>query len=310
MKDFIFLSKKDCKITINNCSVIVSKTSPKKITISENKTLFFDYCFCDMEWGIFHQQIVYNGKNYDCDSKFLKLIKVNENLYFVKILAKNCCFLHKKVKKIAKNDTFFNFYQNGLVEIEMENQLFFSDYLDIEIVDVNVLELKNGFYAVKIFGENDTEKSIVFNSFFEPLFMFKSAVLETTENGFKVLTNLCDIAGHGIVEIFDIDDDIKKTDQYTVYMTGQPKPNVNPKTLPIYFLECIKAKDYKQAKKCLYSNLFEKAKLEHIAEYFGNFLDIIIFNDKIYLEYVDSNGNYFAKKYNFLLDNGKIAEIE
>ena len=126
----------------------------------------------------------------------------------------------------------------------------------------------------------------------------------------KVLTNLCDIAGHGIVEIFKFDDDIKKADEYTVYMSGQPKTNVCPKTLPIYFLECIKAKDYKQAKKCLSDGLFQKAKLEHVAEFFGDFVDVDIFDDKIYLEYIDLGGNYFAKKYNFLLDDGKIADIE
>ena len=175
MKEFVFFTQKDCKITINDCGVMVSKTNPKKITISENKTLCFNYYFCDTEAGVFHQKIVFDGKNFVCDNKFLKLIKVKENLYFVKILVKNGCFLHKKVKKIAKNDIFFNFYNNGIVEIETENQIFFSDNLDMKIVDANVLELKNGFCAVKILGENGTEKSIVFNSFFEPLFMFESS---------------------------------------------------------------------------------------------------------------------------------------
>ncbi|MBR4124477.1 MAG: hypothetical protein IKR12_02790, partial [Clostridia bacterium] len=70
---------------------MVSKTNPKKITISENKTLCFNYYFCDTEAGVFHQKIVFDGKNFVCDNKFLKLIKVKENLYFVKILVKNGC---------------------------------------------------------------------------------------------------------------------------------------------------------------------------------------------------------------------------
>lgn len=310
MSEFIFFSEKDCKISINNCSVNVSKTMPKKIVISENKPFCFDYNFLEMEQGVFHQKIDFDGKNFVCDGNFLKLVKVKEDLFFVKILPKNSHILQKKVKKIVKNDIFFNFYQSGLVEIETKNELLFSDFINIKIVDADVLELKNSFYAVKFFGENGAEMSIVFSNFFEPLFMFESVVLESIENGFKVLTNLYDIAGHGIVEVFEIGEDVKKVDEYTVYMTGEPKANVNPKTLPMYFLECIKAMDYALAKKCLSNTLSQKSKLEHIKAYFGNFVDIDIFNDKIYLEYIDSDGSYFVKQYNFLIHNGKIEDIE
>ena len=293
---------------MQNCSFDVSKTSQKKVVISEQKTFGFDYYFSNMQQGVFHGQIDFDGKNFEADSNFLKVVKVDENLFFVKILRKNTYFLPKKVKKIAKNDIFFTFYQNGLIEIEAENKVCFSDFFNIKIVDADVLELKNNFYSVKIFGENEQEKSVVFNSFFEPVFMFESCVVESSENGFKVLTNLHDIAGHGIVEIFNIDDDIKKVDEYAVYMSGEPKQCANQNVLPVYFLECIKAGDFKQAKRCLANCILSKVKVEHLATYFGNFVDILLFDGKTYLEYADGEKHY-VQLFSFLVKDGKIQEI-
>lgn len=310
MIDFIFFSDTPAKLFFGNCGVVVSKISQKRITLDMQKTLCFDLYFLNMEQNVFHKKIVFNGTKFVCDDKFLHLVKIDENLYFVKILTQNDCFFAKKVKKISKNGLFFNFFQNGVIEIENETELLYSEKNDIKIIDATVLQLKNNHYAIKLFGENETEQTVVINNFFVPVLVFDSCVVESIEKGFKVLTNLYDIAGHGIVEVFEIDDDIKKTDEYTVYINGEPNKNKNVNVLPVFFLECIRAKDYTEAKKCLSSSLSQKAKLEHLKAYFGDFIGIDVFNNKIYLEYCDENECYFARQYNFLLKDEKIENID
>lgn len=311
-----FILKADCdaSLYIGNERIKLSKSEPKVLEFETASSFDFDilpWPTCALQFHVFAK---FDGENYLVENQNIKIIKIDGNTHIFKICAKNTNNLQKKCKKITKNGIFFNFYQNGVVEIEDENSLLFCEKFDVKIFDADVLELKNGCYCLKLYGENGVEKSVIIDNNFVSVLSFDSTVVETTERGFKVLTDLKDIACHGFVETFEIDDSIKKIDEYSVYLKGSPQKNFNENVLPVYFLQCIRANDFLEAKHCLSQELSGKAKNEHLKAYFGNFLDITTFENKIYLVYQSNfmnagSNNYFAKETIFKVANGKIVDI-
>ncbi len=309
MFDFILNCKKPLTILLGANYIEISNHKQKILSTDIAKSFNIDYYLTNNASNIYHAKINFIDGEFVCDEQNVRLIKIKDNTYILNFLLKNECFLQKKSKKIVKNGLIFNFYTNGMVEVETENELKYCNKFDFEIIDAEVVTLKNDFIALKFFGKNDSEYSVVFNNHFAEIISFDSAVLEQTENGFKVLTNLYDIAGHGLVECFEIDEDIKKTDEYSVYLNKAPKRDFNEQVLPIYFLQCIRARDFVEAKRCLSPNLQAKAKMEHLSQFFGDFINIYPINDKIYCEYIDAFDKHFAKPFTFQISNGKIQNI-
>ena len=309
MFEIALMSKVPTTIVIENVKTNILPYSPKRLELSEAKNFCFDYYFSNSSAQIFHVNAIFLDEQFFIDDKNLKIVKMSSNKIILKFCRQNQCFLQKKCAKIKKNGIIFNFYQNGIVEIEDEERVCFCEEFDFEILDAEVLELKNNFFVIKLFGKNQTEKSVIFNSHYSPLLSFDSCVVEGTENGFKVLTNVMDIARHGIVEVFEIDEDVAKVDEYTVFMNQYPHNEINVMVLPIYFLQCIKANDFSEAKKCLTQKLKSKVKIDHLKQYFGDILDVIVLGDEIFVETVDAKGEHIAKKYNFSLEDSKIGNI-
>lgn len=309
MFEIFLVAQKPITIIFNAAKINISKTDSKVLKFDDAKTLNIDHYFTNYGSNIFHTKLQYIDDQYVSNNQSVKVVKIKDNLYILNFLHQNECFLQKKCKKIVKNSKLFTFYQNGVVEIESESDVLFSSQYDFEILDANIIELKNDYFAIELFGKNETEKSIILNNQFTEILSFDSCVIENTDLGFKVLTNLYDIASHGLVEVFEIDEDIKKVDEYSVFMNNAPRREFNSKVLPIYFLQCIKARDYAEAKRCLSSNLKAKAKIEHLSQYFGDFVNIFPFNNKVYLEYIDSFNYHFAKSFEFQVENNKIQNI-
>ena len=309
MFEIYLTAQKPTTIILNGIKINITKTDSKVLKFDEAKALNFDHYFTNFGSNIFHTKLNFIDGEYVSNNQNVQVVKIKDNLYFLKFLHQNECFLQKKCKKIVKNGQLFTFYQNGVVEIETENSILFSAQYDFEIVDANILELKNNYLAIELFGKEENEKSVILNNQFAEILSFDSSVIENTENGFKVLTNLFDIANHGLVEVFEIEEEIKKIDEYSVFMNNAPRREFSSKVLPIYFLQCIRARDYAEAKRCLSPNLKAKAKIEHISQYFGDFLSIFPLNNKIYLEYVDNFNHHFAKPFDFIVENNKIQNI-
>ena len=310
MFEFFLTSKKPMTVLIGGTKFEISKTESKVIKFDESKDVNFDFYFTENASSIFHGKLQFVDVEYVCLDFDLELVKIKDQRYILRFLHKNDCFLQKKCQKNVKNGHIFTFYQNGVVEIETEDQVLFSRKYNFEILDAEILELKNGYFAIKLFGKDDAEMSIIFNNNFAEIICFDSAIIESTEDGFKVLTNLFDVSCHGLVEIFSIDEDIKKTDEYAVYMNNVPNRDFNINILPIYFLQCIKARDYTEAKKCLSQSLRAKAQIEHLAQFFGDFVNVFMFEDKVYLEYIDAFNHHFAKSYLFKIEGNRIQNIE
>ena len=310
MYEFVLESDKNICLIFAGQIIDLCARKPKVFQFEKQRNFAFQF-FDKDNVSLMQNAYVNSAEKVLCASNNLTVVQLNQNLYFVKILAQKCCFFAKKVKKIKKNDIFFNFFQNGTVEIEDEYNMIFSENYDFSISDADVLDLKNDCYALKLFGADNKEKSIVLNQNFSSVLSFDSAVIEPNNKGFKVLTHLHDIACHGLVEVFEIGDEIIKTDEYSVYLKGSPQNKFNVNVLPIYFLQCIKANDYAEAKKCLSDSLLKKVKAEHLKTYFGDFVDILHYCEKIYLITPAKNKGQIslAREISFTLKDNKIDNV-
>lgn len=314
MYKFVLEADENTLIFLGDEKFEIIKNKPKILEVDAAKNLEF-LVLPKLEFAqILNFEISFEKGN--CFSKYEKMqvIKIEDGLYFLKIFVKNCTNHQKKCKKIVKNGLFFNFFENGYIEIENQDTLLFCEQFDFSILDAEVMELKNDAYCLKLFGKNNAEKSVIIDKNFVSVLSFDSAVEELTENGFKVLTDLHDIACHGLVEVFEVEEEISKVDEYSVYLKGSPVKKFNTNVLPIYFLQCVKANDFFEAKRCLSDELKNKATNENIKNYFGNFSDILAFNGKTYLVYHDSSyfdkfNNFFAKEFSFKIANNQIIDI-
>ena len=311
MFEIYLKSENDLTLFIEKNIVNLKKDCEKLLRFESEKNLCVSY-FCD------EFSTIINTINIDLKDEFLgindenvKVVKLSKNEFVLCFLAKKYHFFQKKVKKIVQNGNIFNFFNNGLVEIESESEVLFCESYNIEIFDADVLELKNGWVAIKLFGTNYDEKSIVINQTFASVYQFDSCVIEKTESGFKVLTNLFDIAGHGLVENFNIDENITKLDEYSVYLYGKPKREFNNNVLPLYFIECVKSKDFLEAKKCLTPELSSKVKNSQLEAYFDNFTDWFVLGNKICLLYASQKQNFFeSRKFECKIENNQIVNFD
>lgn len=309
MIEIYLRAKKPTTMLVGQTRIEVDNAHPKKLQIDEPSGFDFDYYFSTTNSLMYHCKLEFLNDEYSTKDKFVSLTKLPENSYLLEFLRQNECYLQKKCAKLAFDGNFLNCYQNGVLEIESELDVRYCEQLDFEIASAEVLNLPNNFYALKLYGKGRGEKCIILNASFASILSFDSCILEKTDQGFKVLTNINDIAGHGVVETYQIDDDCKKIDEYTVYMQDYAKNDVNQNVLPIYFLQCVKAKDFAEAKRCLSQDLQSKVKLEYLKKYFGDFEKVFCVDGKIFLQYVGSLNKHYAKEYHFSVANAKIISI-
>lgn len=312
MLEILLSSKVPMQVEILNTKFTVSNIKQKLLKFDTPTVFNLQYNFDGKNSIVYCAEFTFKNNNLLCDNKNFKIIKYDENKFLVQILQKNCNFLQKKVKKLQIDDAFFNFYQNGLIEIETKNEMLFTEIYDFEIVNAEVVILNNGYYALKLFGDSDAV--VVLNDKFFDVGFYQNSIIEKTEHGFKLLTDLKDIAKHGLVKEFKIQNGLELVEEYSVYLQGKPILPSNLSIIPLYFLECIKAKDYTMAKGFLCDDLKNTATQEHLINFFGDFTDILLnsFNNDssvLCLEYCQNQLN-FTKDYNFLIKDEKIYNIK
>lgn len=291
-------------------SFIFENNSSKKICFDNICDINFQIYSCNNPSLIFPVLIKFDQNRWFSTTKYANLTQISQNKYICEINICENLLNNKKSKKIILDSLCFNFFENGNIEIESENNLLFSENFDIKIENAKVISLDNNFYAINIFSSNDKEKTIIINNEFKCEKIFENAIFEKTENGFKVLQEVFDIANHGIVSIYNFDNGLKKIDEYSVYMKNHTLNNFAPKVLPLYFLQCVKANDFSQAKRFLTENIKQKVSNQGIKSYFGDFVDVVCFENDFYLKYQNSQKwNFDAKKCQFSINDGKITSI-
>lgn len=312
MIEFLLQSAAPLWVKIGGYNFYVDHSSKKLLRLKAENSFDIKYHFAELDSVVCCAKIAFKNGECHCNNKNIKVVKCQKNRFLLQILQKNGCFLQKKVKKLCKNNFVFNFFENGLIEIETEDEIKFSKIFDCQILDARVDFLAGGFVAIGVVG-GQSENVVLLSSNFVEVGFFENSVFEKTTSGCKILADLKDIAGHGLVRVFDFENGAKLVDEYAVYLSGNPKPPSNKNVLPVYFLECIKAKDFALAQKLLSPELCKVAKPKHLANYFGNFGAIYSNcfgqqSGEVWLEYFE-NKSSFAKKFCFQIEDEKICNI-
>ena len=106
-----------CCIDINWRNAIEAE-KPKKIQIDETSDINFEFYFFDAPSFLYPVRLQFDGIRWVSVSKFVSLTKLTDEKYLCQI-TKNCAQnMPKKVKKYSIDGNIFNFYDNGIVEIE------------------------------------------------------------------------------------------------------------------------------------------------------------------------------------------------
>lgn len=311
MFEILLKSNQKFGVIMQSCNFYVDSDKQKKIVVEDTQDINFEFYFCNQSSLVYPACLQFDGTRWVTESKYISITKISEQKYICEITKNVADNMQEKTKKITINQIYFNFYCNGVVEIESDNNLLFCENFDFSIKNASVVELDKGYYALNLFSAENTEKTILINQSFASVMTFDNAIFEKTENGFKVLQQLFDIANHGLVQVYQFEDDIKLVDEYTVYIKNHALNKFSTQVLPIYFLQCVKANDFGEAKTCLADSIRQKVSNQGLKAYFGEFVDILIFEGGIYLKYLTNTPqNYVTKKCQFALQDGKISKID
>lgn len=311
MFEILLKSNQKYGVNILGHNFYIDCENPKQIKTDDTGDIEFEFYFCNSPSAIYSVCLKFDGTRWVTDSKHVFVTKISDQKYVCEITKNVSDIDCSKAKKISINQNIFNFYKNGMVEIERDNNLLFSENFDFAVQNATVIELDSGYYGINLFSAENTEKTIVLNNNFASVMLFENAIFEKTENGFRVLQEVFDIANHGIVQSFAIDQDLKLVDEYAVYTKNHALNKFSPQVLPIYFLQCVKANDFSEAKKCLSENISQKVSNSGLKTYFGNFIDVMIFEGEIYLKYPTQTAqNMVTKHCKFVLQDGKISKID
>ena len=136
MFEILLSSKVPTEVEILNAKFVVSCSKQKLVRFDEEKSFALKYNFAGKNSVVYSANFYFANENLLSDNQNLKIINYDKNKFLVKILQKNAVFLQKKVKKLQIDDIFFNFFQNGLMEIEAQNEILFSEIYDFEILDI------------------------------------------------------------------------------------------------------------------------------------------------------------------------------
>lgn len=137
--------------------------------------------------------------------------------------------------------------------------------------------------------------------------------IEKTENEISSLSNLYDIANHGIVQRYELKEKgFELVDEYTVFTEGKPFLTTNRNIIPWAFMEAVNIGDIKLARQYLDDDLNRILSDEHISKYFGDYSEIVWnkYQNKPETLCLIYNGNpRTTKVYEFQIKQNKIYNI-
>lgn len=222
---------------------------------------------------------------------------------------------HKKEVKFNSNDYEVNILgeDDSLIIVQQDGNKILKDNIYGEVLQVKAT--KNniaGHDFVCITADCKDEKYAFLHDGEQTIFKGICKEINIIGDDIKILFDLKDGLGHGLVHKFEVvDDKIKKTDEYAVYLS-EDKIFFNQFS-PITFLNCVRAKNFNLARKILSKDLNEVLDDDHLSEFFGDFDHV---EQNRFLSHFDENNIIVRKQkmilgeYQFDTENGLIVNIE
>ncbi len=152
---------------------------------------------------------------------------------------------------------------------------------------------------------------LIFDQLGNTIFEESNDKIELKSNTILTLQKMHDIARHGYVCTYTIDNNLLKTkEQYSVYLDEHPYYAQNQYTIGLAFLEAVNIGNIDLARYYLSDQLNSILSTEQITGYFGNYLEfepnfLTNANNTIFFMYPDN----IVKLYTFKVQYNKIVDI-
>ena len=227
--------------------------------------------------------------------------------------------LEQQTFYIKNREHTFSVFYDGIYQLSVEDkELILNKEIPYCIKNISIEKIKNKDIVIIQANTDDLENYGLIlqykNNTYE---IIKEGLIDKIETSQELITTLQkqnDMAGHGMVEEYELKDTgVVKKDSYFVYMNEKPKITQIKELVPYAFLEAVKVKNFSLARNYLTEELNENLLDEHLEAYFGNILDITsniyIANKKEAVCIVQNSSPKKAKYFIFSLEKNKISNI-
>ncbi|MGN1227103.1 MAG: hypothetical protein ACI4TX_00505 [Christensenellales bacterium] len=304
------------KVTINENNFFITENETRKLLLKfDNK--FYLQVFPiddDIKYAPFIAMLEYKDKTLKSKSNQISIIKFSDYVFEIIISPTNTLTPNKaKAKRTIKTNKAekqIN-YENGKLEIKSNNKVI-NFNINLNLTNPKISYTENHIMLsskekigthLYVIDERDSKLKYIYCTEFK-----------TEQNELICLTKLNDYAKHLQITKYNLQTGINLTDSYTAYKTP-PKQIKAKKIIPYAFMQNIKAKDLKEARKYLEPNFNQTLTNESLTSFFGNFTNlappqIALAPNTVCLIYKEGKNNYISRYFNFEFDtNNKITNI-
>lgn len=208
------------------------------------------------------------------NSTVTDLIKFSSNSYVLKL---NELFVTSQTNILYQemnSGAFVSVNSDGNILVNSGGEIVFNRDLKTVLKKAEAQDLSQNYYSVLVVSTDEIGKVFVFNFKNELLIEKPANRIEKIDGGFQTLLINNDIVKSGFVSKFKIDNGVELLEEYSVYINDGPRQDYNLLTVPIVFLQSVKAKNFEFAKSLLSPILQQKVSAENLESFFGDFNEI------------------------------------
>ncbi len=315
MEYFIHLcSTMPAQFFVHNTIMGQTKTPQQYITIKTDEKYLCIMCYALTNNACMPQcaNIVLYNNTLLCTNNNVKIIKLLSNHYKIQFTLPLCIVYKPSVlqKNILLDDANLSFFDSTMQYILIKNNNgIFKAFINQTITQPNFKNF-NKYYALTGNCENK-DYLLLLDKLGNIVFEDCADLIELTNNTISTLNKMQDIAKHGFVSIYKVEENnISLTEQYTVFLNQTPIYTKNKYCISTAFLEALNINNLKLARYYLSDELNATLNDQQLTSFFGDYTEfepnfLLDANNSVFFVY---NSN-MVKIYNFEIKENKIVDI-
>ncbi|MBQ8749412.1 MAG: hypothetical protein IJZ29_02980 [Clostridia bacterium] len=262
-----------CKINLENVDLIVNANENAKLKVSFDNEFYLQVFPIDDEnkYLPFIAKFEYKERTLKTASTLISIIKYSDTIYDLNIIPTQTLLNNKsKLKKTINNPNEKQLlYENGKLQITSNNKtLSFNINKPLTRPKFSYCENHIMLSSKEPIG---THLYIIDERNNKIKYIFCTSFKQEVENITTIL-NLNDYAKHLQITKYNLNT-LEISDKYIAYKQP-PKTMKNIKIIPYCFMQNIKAKDFKEARKYLEKEFESQLTNETLTSYFDKFVNI------------------------------------
>ncbi len=263
-------------------------------------------------------KITVQGDSIFCESPHVEITNYYDTHFEIN-LKPLCVLAHKKqilIDNIKLKNMQIAIFDNGQYNLEITTKTkIYKFTLSEKIIDYKFEEYTQNETEFLILEGKTTKKQcflLVLSSFFCNLEIVCD-YYERTKTSITTLTYQKDIAKHGVVQKYELQENhFVLKDEYTVFVDQTPHITKDSKVVPWAFAEAVNIGDIKLARSYLDNSLNAMLDDEHLVSFFGDYSEIKwnrYANSPNTLCFIYGEKNKRAKTFQFEVKDNKICNI-